>query len=451
MHLSEDLQPWMETTPQPVALAIGRVVRAIGQAERLDACNKAAEVVARFLAVVSLASAAATRPKDSPPPEVDSFVDNLSFGVFEKAARASAVVTWNHPLQEQLRLCFRSTKRHKAVVGPQLESFIRLRNELGHSITPANQARARAILEREDPIGRLLEILQGLKIILYCPLLVLLGQEHRRGRLTGQFAFFAGEGEPIPQELKLQDPVYEWDIPYLCTPSGLIPLAPGLLYLPGSPYGQLGLYLLDGIARDSMRYKSVHESSSIIKSDGIGDIGTWVSLPFAASEPVSHLPLEPITCLDGRSLYGYLSGEERPQEELAVEPEPERAYTQNEGDTPRIASARDFELLLDSLTLGICYRDILYCLASYGARAELRGDGLRVVTNAEPDHAVATINLTPANTLRVAFFPGALTSRESDQVEEFELRPGEAADPVIRHIQSLLAGENIEAMNELDT
>ncbi len=447
MHLSQDLQPWMENTPQPVALAMGRVVRAIGQSERLDACIKAAEVITRFLAVVSLASAAATRPKDSSPPEVDGFVDNLSFGVFEKAARASTVVMWSHPLQEQLRLCFKSTKRHKATVGPQLESFVRLRNELGHSITPANQARARAILEREDPIGRLLEILVGLKTILDCPLLVLLGQEHRRGRLTGQFAFFAGEGEPIPQELNLLDPVYEWDIPYLCTPTGLIPLAPGLQYLPGSPYGQLGLYLLDGITRDSMRYKSVHESNSIVKTDGVEDIGTWLSLPFAASEAVSHPMLEPITCLDGRSLYGYLSGEDRPQVELARESEPERAYIQSDSDTLRIASVRDFELRLDGLALGIAYRDILYCLAGYGARAELRGDGLRVITNADPDHVVATINLTPANVLRVAFFPGALTSREGDEVEEYGLRPGEVADQVIDHMQSLLR-ENIGAKGE---
>ena len=64
MHVAQDLLPWMETTPRPVALATGRVVRAIAPTERLDACIKAAEVVARFVAVASLASCAATRPAE---------------------------------------------------------------------------------------------------------------------------------------------------------------------------------------------------------------------------------------------------------------------------------------------------------------------------------------------------------------------------------------------------
>src|SRR5690348_7218460 len=140
MHVAQDLLPWMEASSQPVAqpvaLATGRVVRAIGSAEKLDACIKAAEVIARFVAVAALASSAASRPESEPPPEVENFVGNLAFGVFENAARATAAVAWDHPLRDQLRLCLKSAKRRKAVVGQRLEQFVQLRNELGHAITP---------------------------------------------------------------------------------------------------------------------------------------------------------------------------------------------------------------------------------------------------------------------------------------------------------------------------
>jgi hypothetical protein len=168
-------------------LATGRVVRAIGFTEKLDACIKAAEVVARFIALASLASAAATRPTEIEPPLVKNFVGNLSFGVFDSAARISASVDWNHPLRAELRQCF---KKRNAITGQRLVDFVRLRNELGHAITPADEARARMLMERDDPIGGLIELLTDLKGILAYPLLVVLGQEHRRGRLLGRFAFF---------------------------------------------------------------------------------------------------------------------------------------------------------------------------------------------------------------------------------------------------------------------
>jgi hypothetical protein len=213
MHFAQDLQPWMQATPQPVALAVGRVVRAIGSAERLDASTKAAEVITRFVAVAALASAAATRPRDADPPEIDGFAGNLSFGSFANAARVAASVGWDHPLREELRISFKSTRKRKAIAGLRIRQFVELRNELGHAITPADDARARAFLERCDPVGGLIDILRDLKGILGCPLFVLLGQDHRHGRFLGRFAFFAGESEPIPRELELRDPLYEWEVP----------------------------------------------------------------------------------------------------------------------------------------------------------------------------------------------------------------------------------------------
>lgn len=440
MHVAQELLPWMESTPQPVALATGRVVRAIGSAEKLDACIKAAEVIARFVAVASLASSAASRPENEPPPEVDNFVGNLAFGVFENAARATAAVTWNHPLREQLRLCLKSAKKRKAVAGQRLEQFVELRNELGHAITPADEARARALLERDDPVGGLIELLEGLQAILACPLLVLLGQEHRRGRFVGRFAFFAGEGEPIPQELELRDPIYEWETPYLCTPQGLIPLAPGLLYQPRASDGRYGLYLLDAIAEDSLRYKGVQESGSISRSEGLREMNAWLRLPFDVPGTASSHPLlEPITCVDGRSLHGHLSGQEL-EPAVSGEGGPEsdgEVVAPSPGGAPVVANLRRFEQGLNGLGLGTAYRDILYCLAGHGARAELSADGVRIVTATEPSCVLATVKVSPTGSLVVTVFTGALASGSAEQPESHELRPGDPADQIVGRIEDL--------------
>lgn len=423
MHVAQDLQPWMRTTAQPVALAVGRVVRAISSSERLDASIKAAEVIARFVAVASLASAAAMKPRGADPPDVRNFAGPLSFGMFENALHVAAAVTWAHPLRDQVRVGVKSTKKRTAIAGQRIRQFVELRNELGHAITPADDARARILLERADPVGGLIEILGGLNYVLEYPLLVLLRQEHRHGRFLGRFAFFAGEGEPIPQALELREPLYEWETPYLCTPAGLIPLAPGLLYQPRASDGQFGLYILDGVAEEALRYKSVQESGSITRTEGLRELGDWMCLPFEVPGLPSRPLLESIACLDGRSLHGYLSGE---------------AVPQPGGDEPSIASVREFEQRLDSMALGIAYRDVLYCLASHGARAELGGGGVRVVTTSEPTRVLATIEVTPGMSLRIVLLAGALTSRRRDVADEYELRAGESADRVVDQIASLL-------------
>ena len=448
MHVAQDLLPWMENTPRPVALATGRVVRAIAPTERLDACIKAAEVVARFVAVASLASCAATRPAGAEPPKIGNFIGNLSFGVFDEAARAAASVPWDHPLRGPLRNCLRSAKRRKAIAGQRLVQFVELRNELGHAITPADHARARALLERDDPVGGLMELLEGLEEILAYPLLVLLEQEHRRGWFIGRFAFFAGEGEPIPRELELREPVYEWEVPYLCTPYGLLPLAPGLLYEPRKSDGRFGLYLLDGISADTLRYKSVEETASITRSDRLRDLGAWVQLPYGKIGPPSHPLLEVISCRDGRSLYAYLSGGDFPTSTKDIE-NVEGSGGESDPDTSggvaRFASIREFEEKLGNLGLGAAYRDIFYCLADGGAHAEVSGGGVRVVATREPMRVFTTLELTSADTLRVAVFTGALRSdsgegvEEGDGAEEYVLRAGDSADELVHVLESAMA------------
>jgi len=211
------------------------VVRSEGRPERLEACLKAAEVLTRYIAIASLASAASTRPECDDLPVVEGFNDNLSFGSFELSIRKSLSVKWDHPLRDDLRAAMRQTKRNPGKAGAHLQSFLELRNDLGHSITHVDEIKASKLFEEVDPIGRLIDCLDGFAPILSCPPAVVLKQEYRRGRLTARFNFHVGEGEPIPRAIELQDPVFEWECPYLCTARGLLPLMPGIALLARRP------------------------------------------------------------------------------------------------------------------------------------------------------------------------------------------------------------------------
>jgi hypothetical protein len=431
IHVAQDLLPRLTDAPQPVALALGRVVRAVGNPERLEACLKAAEVIARYIAVVSLASAASTRADGEYPPKVIGFEGNLSFGSFETAARSSSSVSWAHPLREQLRTCL---QKRRAVVGQQLQAFVKLRNDLGHAIMPVDDARARALLEAHDPVGRLMAIVEGLGSILGCPLLVLLRQEHRLGRVVAHVAFFTGEGEPIPQELELRDPIFEWEVPYLCTPEGLIPLTPGLVFEPRSTDGRFGLFLLDGIDADVLRYKSVVDSSSITRRNSV-EIANWVQLPGRVATGAPARPrLEIISCLDGRTVHEYLSGVE-PAPPLPNAESPTRKEQPTDVAAPR--SVADFERRVNGLGLGGVFRDILYHFAALGARATIHGESVRFETTEKPSRVLATVELS-ADGFFVVLLLGALTAGQVEDTERHDLRTGMTADALITRVDDLV-------------
>ena len=211
MRLPQHLVPYLSTTPQPIALSLGRVARGSSRPEGLEACLKAAEMLTRYLAVISLASAAATKPPDQDLPVVEGFEGNLAFGTFELAIRQAIAVSWEHPLREQLRAAMRSTKKQQAVTGVRLERFVQLRNELGHAITHVDELRAGSLFEQFDPIGALIECIEDLGPVLRCPPLAVVRQENRRYRLTARVLFFVGEGDPIPNDIDLRTPVFDWE------------------------------------------------------------------------------------------------------------------------------------------------------------------------------------------------------------------------------------------------
>ena len=396
MLVPQNLVPYLSTAPNPIALALGRVVRGNSKPEGLEACLKAAEVLTRYLAVISLASASSTRPGDLDPPSVLGFDGNLSFGTFELAIRQAINVKWDHPLRDQLRVAMQSSKKRPAVTGPLLERFVRLRNELGHAITHVDEVRAASLLSEYDPIGMLKDCLDDLRAVLAYPLLSVVGQESRRHRLTAKFLFFVGEGDPIPNNIDLKNPVFEWEVLYLCTAAGLIPLNPGLVLLPLSN-GRRGVYLIDSIGEDEVRYKSALDNDVAGIGGAQHELSRWLGGFDAGGVVIATPLLEPIACGDGGPLVRFLG-----EEVLTVgvrEPVP-----QNDGYEVR--SVPSFEEAIAGIGLGAAFRDIKFAALQSHLRPEPFLHGVRFVRG-DASRVCVVVQLVPGPVLLVRLQVGA--------------------------------------------
>jgi hypothetical protein len=426
MRQAQHLVPYLSTTPQPIALSLGRVARGSSRPERLEACLKAAEMLTRYLAVISLASAAATKPSDQNLPVVEGFEGNLAFGTFELAIRQAIAVSWEHPLRQQLRTAMRSTKKHQAVTGVWLGRFVQLRNELGHAITHVDELRAGSLFEQFDPVGALIECIEDLGPVLRCPPLAVVRQETRRYRITAQVLFFIGEGEPIPNDIDLKTAVFDWEVAYLCTAAGLLPLSPGLALMP-RPDGRRGIYLIDGIQEGSIRYKSALDNNAVLVP-GVGqELSRWLG-GFDAATPTGSSPLlEPVTCIDGRSLFDFLRNETPSAGEGDV--------TQS-ADIGEVRSVHSFEEAISSVGVGTAFRDIKFAMLQRGCRLEPYTQGVRVL---RPDagRVLVVVQLQPGPTLLVTLQLGAFENA-GEGTASFAVHPGQTADDVLERLGELM-------------
>lgn len=428
MRLPQHLVPYLSTTPQPIALSLGRVARGSSRPERLEACLKAAELLTRYLAVISLASAAATKPPDQDLPVVEGFEGNLAFGTFELAIRQAAAVSWEHPLREQLRAAMRSTKKHAAVTGVRLAQFVQLRNELGHAITHVDELRAGSLFEQHDPIGALIECIEDLGPVLRCPPLAVVRQETRRYRLTAQVLFFIGEGDPIPNDIDLETPVFDWEVAYLCTAAGLLPLSPGLALMP-RPDGRRGIYLIDGILQDgSIRYKSALDNNAVV-IPGVGqELSRWLG-GFNAPTPVGDAPLiEPVNCADGRSLFDFLRNETPSTGETDVA---------KADDAGGVRSVLSFEEAISIVGVGAAFRDIKFAMLQRGCRLEPFTQGVHVV-QADTGRVLVVVQLQPGPALLVTLQLGAFANA-GEGTTSFAVHPGQTADEVLERLGELMS------------
>ena len=94
----------LHTYPQPIAYAYGCILRSSSKSEpeQLDRILRCAEVTARYLTAMAIATFAAREDANVAPPEaLIEFNGNLSFGHFVSVIQAVAGLKTSHPLQSQ--------------------------------------------------------------------------------------------------------------------------------------------------------------------------------------------------------------------------------------------------------------------------------------------------------------------------------------------------------------
>jgi hypothetical protein len=329
----------------------------------------------------------------------------------------------------------RGTKKNPGRAGAQVRAFVELRNDLGHSITHVDEIKAANLFDEIDPIGGLIDCLEGLAPVLSCPPLVVLKQEHRRGRLTALFNFHVGEGEPIPQEVPLREPVFEWELPYLCTARGLLPLVPGLTML-ARPDGKRGLYLIDGIEDAGLRYKSVFDNDVRSVAGADRDLGRWLADKQDGPAMAAFPLLEEVCCADGRSLHGYLRNEQLPSTgESTQEAEPVAVEVETTAWT-----VGSFEQACNNVGLGAAYRDVLYSFLEHGCRAEASAQGVEILGGPDGDRTLLVLELQGGPVLTCTVQMEAFEG-DREGTLSVSLAPGQSADELVAEIAGLLIGQ----------
>jgi hypothetical protein len=239
--------------------------------------------------------------------------------------------------------------------------------------------------------------------------------------------FFVGEGDPIPNDIDLRTPVFDWEVAYLCTAAGLLPLSPGLALVP-RPDGRRGIYLIDGIQKGSIRYKSALDNSEVVVP-GVGQqLSKWLG-GFDGAAPTGGTPLlEPVTCADGRSLFDFLRNETPPAGESDVA---------EADDTGEVRSVSSFEEAISSVGVGAAFRDIKFTMLQHGCRLEPFTQGVRAL-QADTGRVLVVVQLQPGPALLVTLQLGAFANA-GEGTASFAVHPGQTADEILECLGELMS------------
>lgn len=239
------------TLPQPVALACGRLSRARTAQEKVDGAIKAAEVLTRYVAAVSLSSVSA-RPEGQDVPPLADFQGNLAFGTFLSAIQWAVRVSCAHPLKG---VCDKLQARKDW--DTPLVQLLTLRNELGHDLDSLSDARARAILDTHKPDALLGEAVATLTPILELPLFVFEEQQLAKRRLVARRLLLMGESaEPRPEEIEVEGQLEHMRTPYVAVDDGCLCLAPLLTWDVAQRVSSYALYFIDKIDNGTLSFKT---------------------------------------------------------------------------------------------------------------------------------------------------------------------------------------------------
>lgn len=259
--------------------------------ERLDAATKAAEVLARYLATLALASFAARDeiepwPKDK---ELGQLVGPLSFGHYVNVVRQVAEADDPHPLAPYFRSLFTSNKRGPGKGMAALDDLLQFRNTEGHDLRHIDDVKAQILARDRDPVGVLTEAIGTLSALLRLPLVVIDDQRIRGGTVTATCLRLEGEGAPFPEDLDLATAAESIRSPYLATKSGIIDLSPWMIWEIVERQQAYGVFFLDKVLDGRVDYKAVADGSLAQFSGFLPDIvSTRLRGELCAIEDVVH-------------------------------------------------------------------------------------------------------------------------------------------------------------------
>lgn len=242
---------------QPVALSCGRVLRARTAQETVDACLRAGEVLARYIAAITLSSYAAR--ENGADKELTPLQGNLSFGHFLTIVQQIAAIPAVHPIANHIVAGFKARKGASA--GPtdaSLISLLNVRNELGHDLNMLDAAKARAILAKKDLPKVLADALRGVEGLLNLPLFLVEDQQFTRKVFLARRLLLMGESnDPSPEEVNLATGVEELNSPYLAVSQIVLKLPPALIWDLIEDKANFQLLFIDSVDATGTTYRTI--------------------------------------------------------------------------------------------------------------------------------------------------------------------------------------------------
>lgn len=283
---------FLNVYPQPIAYSYGNIYRARSNSETLDQILRCAEVVARYLSAIAIASFAAREDINvSPPDAFKVFNENLSFGNYLSVIQSIAALKNIHPLAMAFSKSFRDKK---SPAKGKLEELLNLRNTIGHDLIGLQEAAATGYLENHLALDKLEQLLQGIEPLCSLPLFLIDTQKPIRKVMHVSRLLLMGEqSEPVPEQAAVTESFMEDKCLYVGTQSGALLLHPMLVWGLERERATQSIYLLDKIHPDKLTYKSlsaISDPNSLPIPDNL--------FRLLQGEPI---PLEPIKLLDGRS------------------------------------------------------------------------------------------------------------------------------------------------------
>lgn len=282
--------------PHPVALSCGRIIRSRSEETLLDALLKGSEILARYLASISLASYSVREDAAESPDMFAELKGHLAFGHFLGVTQKVAKLKCEHPAKVHLKSGFGGGDDSKAsrVTDDALTKLLNLRNELGHDLNSITRPRAISILKEQAPQTELAAALTGVQGLLQLPLFVVEQIVFTKGKVVGQRLMLMGDGaDPPPETVELSNPLNDDGDPYVGFNDSVYVVAPMLVWRVSHTTANYKLFIFDTVQSDSVKYKAVEVSTYESQDTETSDFHSILA--------GSTRQTETLTLADGRS------------------------------------------------------------------------------------------------------------------------------------------------------